>query len=125
MKRPVTEQRDGLRIMNPPSIPSHLSVFGYEENQNGQLIKQKSNQVGFTGVANDKVGPGDYEIVNSKNITGKNTIGVIAWKKPTKPEKDNKEAPSKVVMPGPGEYEITSGMTVKNKKPQSMFTSKV
>ena len=28
-------------------------------------------------------------------------------------------------MPGPGEYEITSGLTVKNKKPMSMFTSKV
>jgi hypothetical protein len=25
--------------MNPPSIPSHLSVFGYEETTNGQLIK--------------------------------------------------------------------------------------
>ena len=70
--------------MNPPSIPSHLSVFGYEENQNGQLIKQKSNQVGFTGIKHDKVGPGDYEIANSKNITSKTTVGVIAWKKPTK-----------------------------------------
>ena len=35
MKRPITEQKDGLRIMNPPSIPSHLSVFGYEENISG------------------------------------------------------------------------------------------
>lgn len=84
MKRPVTDQSNGLRIMNPPSIPSHLSVFGYEENINGQLVKQKSNQVGFTGIAQDRVGPGDYEVVNSRNITGKNPTGVIAWKKPVK-----------------------------------------
>lgn len=25
----------GPGVMNPPSIPSHLSVFGYEENANG------------------------------------------------------------------------------------------
>lgn len=24
-----------LKVTNPPSIPSHLSVFGYEENQHG------------------------------------------------------------------------------------------
>lgn len=45
-KRP---QPNLMRAANAPSIPSHLSVFGYEENVNGQLIKQKSNQIGFTG----------------------------------------------------------------------------
>tara|TARA_B110000285_G_C15109947_1_gene610430 strand:- start:1575 stop:1682 length:108 start_codon:yes stop_codon:yes gene_type:complete len=29
------ETKDMARIMNPPSIPSHLSVFGYEENMAG------------------------------------------------------------------------------------------
>jgi hypothetical protein len=29
------ESKDMTRIMNPPSIPSHLSVFGYEENMAG------------------------------------------------------------------------------------------
>lgn len=79
MKRPGTDQSTfggGNKVMNPPSIPSHLSVFGYEENQAGQLIKQKSNQVGFTGVANDKVGPGDYEVA-TKNVTGKTITGVV------------------------------------------------
>jgi hypothetical protein len=29
------EAKEGARILNPPSIPSHLSVFGYEENMAG------------------------------------------------------------------------------------------
>ena len=64
MKRSNSEQKF-TKIQNPPSIPSHLSVYGYEENEMGQLIKQKSNQVGFTGEKHDKVGPGDYEITQS------------------------------------------------------------
>jgi len=70
-------------VMNPPSIPSHLSVFGYEENVSGHLVKQRSNQIGFTGIKYDKVGPGDYEIGNAKNIINKNVTGVVTWKKPT------------------------------------------
>jgi hypothetical protein len=54
----------GARIVNPPSIPSHQTVFGYEENQKGQLIKQSANQIGFTGEKLDKVGPGDYDVEN-------------------------------------------------------------
>ena len=27
------------RIVNPPSIPSHMNIFGYDENEMGQLIK--------------------------------------------------------------------------------------
>ena len=129
MKRPGTEQSTsgGHKVMNPPSIPSHLSVFGYEENHAGQLIKQKSNQVGFTGVANDRVGPGDYEIINSKNITGKTPTGVIQWKKPktggTNVQKEN-QIP-KPVLPGPGQYEVTSTLARAAGKPQSMFSSKV
>lgn len=107
------------RIMNPPSIPSHLSVFGYEENMAGQLVKQKSNQVGFTGVAKDSVGPGDYEIDNSKNVTAKNTTGVVTWKKPLQKPKTAAvaEASKKTELPGPGQYEIPQGLVVNSKKP--------
>lgn len=28
------------KIVNPPSIPSHMNIFGYDENEMGQLIKQ-------------------------------------------------------------------------------------
>lgn len=83
-KRSASEQKlAAARVQNPPSIPSHLSVFGYEENENGHLIKQRSNQVGFTGVKADKVGPGDYEIHGAKKVTGKSVTGVVQWKKPT------------------------------------------
>ena len=27
-------------LPNPPSIPSHNNVFGYEENEKGELIRQ-------------------------------------------------------------------------------------
>lgn len=69
--------------MHPPSIPSHNTVFGYEENQKGQLIKQSSNQVGFTGEGRDRVGPGDYDIANSVNVINKNVMGIVSWKKPS------------------------------------------
>lgn len=70
----------------------------------GQLVKQKSNQVGFAGVAADSVGPGDYEIDNSKNVTAKNTVGVVAWKKPQDKPKTAAvaEASKKPELPGPG-----------------------
>jgi hypothetical protein len=38
IKRSNSEQKF-TKIQNPPSIPSHLSVYGYEENEMGQLIK--------------------------------------------------------------------------------------
>jgi hypothetical protein len=98
--------------MNPPSIPSHMSVFGYEENQTGQLVKQTNNQVGFTGVKKDTVGPGDYEIQNAQKVVGRAATGVVQWKKPTTAPKtagtDNTRDTVKE-MPGPGEYEINNG----------------
>lgn len=69
----------GPKIVNPPSIPSHQTVFGYEENEKGQLIKQQSNQLGFTGERNDRVGPGDYDVVAT---TFKQSVGVVPWKRP-------------------------------------------
>ena len=113
--------------MNPPSIPSHLSVFGYEENMAGQLVKQKSNQVGFAGNAVDSVGPGDYEIDNSKNVTTKNTVGVVTWKKPQQKPRTAAvvEATKKTELPGPGQYEVAQGLVVNSRKPQMVFASKV
>jgi hypothetical protein len=121
------ESKDMTRIMNPPSIPSHLSVFGYEENVAGQLVKQKSNQVGFAGNAVDSVGPGDYEIDNSKNVTTKNTVGVVTWKKPQQKPKTAAvvEATKKTELPGPGQYEVAQGLVVNSRKPQMVFASKV
>ena len=108
-------------MLNPPSIPSHLSVFGYEENQHGQLIKQQSNQVGFAGTLRDKVGPGDYEIGNAKNVINKTVTGCVAWQKP---DRDENVSPSKKqTLPGPGDYEVS--MHNPQKQASSMFISKV
>jgi len=55
-------------LPNAPSIPSHQNVFGYEENQRGELIKQKNQEKVLTGVGIDTAGPGHYE-------PAQNTIG--------------------------------------------------
>lgn len=49
---------------NAPSIPSHDNVFGYEENEKGELIKSKNvDRInGHTGVKSDTVGPGKYDV---------------------------------------------------------------
>ena len=36
-------------MASPPSIPSHDSVFGYEEADNGRVIKQKNPINNFSG----------------------------------------------------------------------------
>lgn len=117
---------NNLKVQNPPSIPSHLSVFGYEENENGQLVKQKSNQIGFTGIKADKVGPGDYEVLNAKNIVHKTVTGVVTWKKPPlrpEPGSNEKEKHKTEDMPGPGQYNLEANRP--QKQLSSMFVSKV
>lgn len=56
-------------LPNPPSIPSHDNVFGYEPEKSDKdnphrkaLIRQKNTELVHTGVKDDKVGPGEYEI---------------------------------------------------------------
>ena len=124
MKRSNSEQKFGPKIQNPPSIPSHLSVFGYEENETGQLIKQRSNQIGFTGEKHDKVGPGDYEIGSSKNMVHKTVTGVVQWKKPIEKPVQVIQAlkQTKKDLPGPGEYNVTVPQTTSfTQRPSSMF----
>ena len=48
--------------LNPPSIPSHNYVYGYEEDLHGKLIQQKNTEPVHTGLKNDNVGPGQYEL---------------------------------------------------------------
>lgn len=62
---------------NPPSIPSHENVFGYEENSHGQLVKQKNTEKVYTGDKGDMVGPGNYEIGAQKG-----NKGVTKWHRP-------------------------------------------
>ena len=61
-------------VMNPPSIPSHQAVYGYNEDQRGVLIRSDGPDKILTGDGNDKVGPGDYD-VNMR----KQSKGVTKW----------------------------------------------
>jgi len=78
---------------NPPSIPSHNYVFGYEENAHGVLISQKNTEQVHTGVKTDTVGPGEYELTLKKQ-----TKGPTRWVKPS-----NKQE-NAAAQPGPGHY---------------------
>lgn len=64
-------------LPNPPSIPSHDNVFGYEINQRGDLVRQPNPDKVFTGVKDDRVGPQNYDPSMAKV-----TKGVTKWKKP-------------------------------------------
>ena len=85
----------------PPSIPSHNNVFGYEENDRGELIRQKNTEKVHTGVKEDRVGPGEYALNVKKNLKG-----TTKWVKPDLSDKI-KEIKSKkaAALPGPGSYE--------------------
>jgi hypothetical protein len=63
---------------NAPSIPSHNNVYGYEENNNGELVRQKNAIKTYKGVGVDRVGPGDYD----PNSFSKSAGPLTEWKKP-------------------------------------------
>mmetsp|Transcript_15174 Transcript_15174/g.18144 ORF Transcript_15174/g.18144 Transcript_15174/m.18144 type:complete len:85 (+) Transcript_15174:3-257(+) len=69
-------------LPNPPSIPSHNNVFGYEENARGDLIRQKNTEHVHTGINSDRVGPGEYQVDVKKNKKG-----ATRWVKPDLSEK--------------------------------------
>ena len=105
----------------PPSIPSHEYVFGYEENAQGKLICQKNSEQVHTGVKNDTVGPGEYDVVASK---GKNSTkwGFGSQARTTDPVNKKKKD-----VPGPGHYQaalVTNNPIYKNNK-SSVFASSV
>ena len=102
---------------NPPSIPSHNNVFGYEENARGTLIRQKNTELVHTGVKEDRVGPGEYEIEVRKT-----TKGPTKWVKPMSDRKQKLH-----LEPGPGHYQPPSqpiNPIYKNNK-TAVFASRV
>jgi hypothetical protein len=66
---------------NPPSIPSHNNVFGYEENEKGQLVRQTNAEKTYAGDKKDSVGPGNYEVA----VMPKTTHGTVKWVPPSLP----------------------------------------
>ena len=56
-----------LKMQSPPSIPSHECVFGYEEADQGMLIKQTNPIVMHKGEKGDTIGPGQYTLPSTFN----------------------------------------------------------
>lgn len=116
-QKPEFQQIQWQRAPNPPSIPSHDNVFGYEETKAGDLKKQKNPEKIITGVKEDRVGPGQYNIPEA---IGKTKKGVVKWKKA------NKKA-SKQDNVGPGHYQVEKNMMfpIYKYKQSSVFASNV
>ena len=80
-QQPIAMQK--VALPNAPSIPSHNNIFGYEENNRGELIQQKNTEITYQGHGVDRVGPANYNPPSKKKLTGPLT----EWKNPTKPPK--------------------------------------
>lgn len=111
-------------MMNPPSIPSHQAVFGYNEDEAGMLLRSEGPDKILTGENNNRVGPGDYDV----NLTSK-AKSVAKWQQGVAVEprfakiKKDKEG----ARPGPGHYQPQKdpmNPVYKNNR-TSVFASKV
>lgn len=123
-KMPKTEFKpvEWQRTPNPPSIPSHDNVFGYEETKTGDLKRQKNPEKITSGVKQDIVGPGHYNVSESLN---KNQKGIVKWKK--NKSKRFKQKSNKQPSLGPGHYQVekTEIFPIYKYKPTSVFASRV
>jgi hypothetical protein len=64
-------------LPNPPSIPSHDNVFGYEINNKGELVRQPNPDNVYRGTREDCVGPQQYDPAEAKTQRG-----ITKWKPP-------------------------------------------
>lgn len=66
--------------INVETIPSKNHAFGYDYNENGDLIRNEdpNKEKKFQGEKYSKVGPGDYELVKPNQWTKK---GTVQWEK--------------------------------------------
>lgn len=70
-KDPVENSGIGwARIPTAPSIPTTFQSFGYEQAGTGELIMQKNQQIVYSGVKTDSVGPGQYNLPENRNSNG-------------------------------------------------------
>ncbi len=133
MKQPDWQGVPWNKQINPPSIPSHNYVFGYEE-ENGELVRQKNTEKVHTGTKSDTVGPGEYEIARTigQSRKGVRWVPPKHGKKPTLASMATRNstaavASSTVETPGPGHYlaESKDVVPIYKYKQSSVFASKV
>ena len=67
-----TIKNDSLSPKRISSIPSKENCYGYLYNKDGELNLQKDPKINekYSGEKNNSVGPGRYDIINKKKITG-------------------------------------------------------
>lgn len=63
-----SEKHSTLSLQNPPSIPSHEHVFGYEKDDSGKLVMQTNPDKVYTGVKKDIIGPGHYSLKSTFEV---------------------------------------------------------
>jgi hypothetical protein len=121
--KPEFQKVHWQRAPNPPSIPSHDFIFGYEDTKAGNLKRQKNPEKIITGINNDRVGPGQYTIPDSFTKLNK---GAVKWKNSKSKSFHNKK-PAKKNQLGPGHYQVekTEIFPVYKYKQSSVFASKV
>lgn len=113
--KPEFQQIQWQRAPNPPSIPSHDNVFGYEETKSGDLKRQKNPEKVITGVKEDRVGPGQYNVGGAFNAKG-----IVKWKKQGRKTFKQQNL-------GPGHYQVekTDMFPIYKYNKSSVFASKV
>ncbi|OMJ91288.1 hypothetical protein SteCoe_6179 [Stentor coeruleus] len=121
----VSKQRNSSRkkrvlFNNPsvPSIPAQGQVFGYEENNTGDLISQKNPNAVFSGNQLDSVGPGQYNPKVIDDIYG--SKGTIWHKSNSKREIHASNGSSNL---GPGTYTDLRGNSIYKLKSSTAFAS--
>ena len=117
------QQVQWQRAPNPPSIPSHDNVFGYEETKTGDLKRQKNPEKVTTGVKKDVVGPGQYNVPSTFT---KSKSGVVKWGS-SKSKRFNDKKTKKAEHLGPGHYQVekTDIFPIYKYKQSSVFASRV
>jgi len=97
------KQSSHALMPNPPSIPSHNNVYGYEENAKGELIRQTNSEKVYAGDGRDCVGPGNYEISHAAKQAKGPTKWIPPSQKSTKLRAIQREKLG--MQPGPGHYQ--------------------
>ena len=110
-----------LKMQSPPSIPSHDNVFGYEEANNGMLIKQSNPDSIFRGEKGDTIGPGQYDI---NGVFAKSKTKGLNWQR-WKSKRDIGFSTKESI--GPGQYNIDkiNIFPIYKFQNSSVFSSKV
>jgi len=107
-------------MQSPPSIPSHESVFGYEEANKGMLIRQSNPDKMFKGEKGDTIGPGQYNIPGS--FEKKKSKGLSWQRSKSKRDLYNMKNKTNVDFSTPRDYNIFPIYKFKN---SSVFASQV